>query len=79
MSIIVIIIFAVILLFFLMPASAIVYHLLKYGIKKDFSKLMAIVFSLVSLSLIAIAIFFLLATDWEEIFQFLSIEFQNLL
>lgn len=72
------ILFAICLIFFSVPAIAIIYHLLKFGIKKDLSRTMAIIFAIVSLALIALALFFLLIADWPAVFESFPFEFQGL-
>lgn len=71
---IILVIFFIAVLIYALPASAIIYHLLKFGIKKDLSKIMTIIFIIVSLALIAIALIFVLITDWEAVIQSLNIQ-----
>lgn len=77
MKIAAIVIYIIILVFFAMPASAIVYHLTKFGIKKDFCKLIISIFVTGSVILLAISLFLVLTIDFNDIFRSMPIDIQG--
>lgn len=62
------IVLVVLLGIFIGFAIAIIYHLLKYGIHGDATRIMTAVFTIVSIVLIVLAIIGFLNVDWEAFY-----------
>ena len=66
-SLIALIIFGLFLLAYLFFGGAIIYHLRRYKIKGDLTKLMSIIFIVVSLVLISLSFISFFTIDWNDL------------
>ena len=71
------ILYTIVLVIFLVPAAAIVYHLAKFGLKKDFSKLMMSIFTVVAFVLISFSLYQMLTVDWSALFELLPFDLDS--
>ena len=74
------IIYIIILVVFAVPTGAIVYHLSKFGLKKDLSKLMLTIFLVGAAIFLGLALFLVLTIDYDQLGTELPVElhFQQL-
>jgi len=65
--------FILILIFYLLPATSVFYHLYRFGLKKDLSQTIAMIFLFGSIVLLILCLFFILATNWSEIVELINL------